>query len=85
MEGPIAHPLLTQRGRLVIIPSSLRAATRVWPSLTSRMPQVLMPGAAYTLEVPVNPVDGMQDVVVQVTIVFPEAEVSRRGPDQGKN
>lgn len=36
-----------------------------------------MPAAAYTLEVPVAPVDGLQDVVVHVSLIFPDAEVRR--------
>lgn len=34
-----------------------------------------MPAAAYTLEVPVAPVGGLKDVVVHVTVIFPDAEV----------
>lgn len=36
-----------------------------------------MPSAAYTLEVPVTLVDGLQDLVVHVAVVFPDAEVRR--------
>ena len=34
-----------------------------------------MPSAAHALEVPIAPVDGLRDVVVHVTVVFPDAEV----------
>lgn len=37
--------------------------------------QVLMPSASHTLEVPVTLVDGLQDLVVHVSIMFPDAEV----------
>lgn len=40
--------------------------------------QVLMPGAAHTLEVPLSPVDGLQDAVVHVSLYFPDAEVCRQ-------
>lgn len=34
-----------------------------------------MPSAAHTLEVPIAPLDVLQDVVVHITVVFPDAEV----------
>ncbi|CAN0022076.1 unnamed protein product [Sphacelaria rigidula] len=36
--------------------------------------EVLMPAAAYTLEVPVAPIGGLKDIVVHVTLIFPDAE-----------
>lgn len=38
-----------------------------------------MPSAAHTFEIPVAPLDGLNDVVVYVTVVFPDAEVLING------
>lgn len=43
----------------------------VWPARY----KVLMPSAVHTFEVPVTPLDVLGDVVVHVTIVFPDTEV----------
>lgn len=37
--------------------------------------QVLMPSAVHTFEVPVTPLDVLGDVIVHVTVVFPDTEV----------
>lgn len=43
-----------------------------------------MPAEAYTLEVPVAPIGGLKDVVVHVTLIFPDAEVRPYSPSTWK-
>lgn len=51
---------------------TLTAKHRLFLSLLFK---VLMPSAAHTLEVPVTPLGGLTDVMVYVTVVFPDTEV----------
>lgn len=40
--------------------------------------KVLMPSAVHTLEVPVMPLGVLADVIVHVSVVFPDTEVGER-------
>ncbi|CBJ33764.1 expressed unknown protein [Ectocarpus siliculosus] len=49
----------------------------------SAVQEVLMPSAAHTLEVPVTPLDVLTDVIVHVSVVFPDTEPESEFESEG--